>query len=552
MTYHNPTGNLSETELLEQSENRDSDYEKTTSQARPAYTSSRPPLEEKHLNTKFVGVRGNLTWRLVAHVAVTTFCTLLVLGIAIIGIGIWNINRAESKQSREIVASFQSFVKQQQKNGSITTTANMLQAFIRSQNSHPTLGMLGYIDENLKFYRYHYNRDIYNDEELIKGIAKRFDNKNISLYRLKTSTNHYTITSIPIEVKGSEPGHFVMVEKHSDNVEPVIAIGKIYVALSLLVMLLTITATIRTSVTLLHPLKEMREILYSITSEEDLSKRLPISGDTDLGELARQTNLMLGRIQTAFDKEQQLLNDIRHELRTPISALRVNLELMNINDPTDCARSQQMAIEQIDLLQRLTESLETTAQIDRPDFVRPNLENLTDLTLDIYAMVHNLGNFQWKLEPLCEEEAYVDRQRIIQAVLQLCQNASKFTQPGSPIWIGMSVDEAPVLKDADGSVVPGVSAITPATSTSLPKNSHLSSLYIWVRDNGIGIEEKNQRRIFDRFARVDHKIPGSGLGLTIVNAIARAHGGNLSVKSRFGIGSVFTLEIPLVKHKLGS
>lgn len=524
------------------------DSKKIKAENRPAYTSIRPPLEEKQLNTKFAGLRGNLTWRLVIHVAITTFCTLLVLGIAIVAIGTWNINRAESEQSRNLIASFQSFTKQQEQDGTITTTANLIRAFMRSQSNYPTLGMLGYIGNDLKFYRHHYNRDIYDDKELVESIAKQFNNTNITLYYLSTTTNDYVITSIPVQVKGSETGHFVVVDKHSDNIQPVVAIGKIYTALSLLVLLLTIIITTRTSVTMLHPIKEMRETLNSINSEQDLSKRLPISSDTDLGELAKQANSMLGRMQSVFDQEQQLLNDVRHEIRTPITALRVNLELMDVNNPADCAKSRQMGLEQLDLLQRLTESLETTAQIDRPDFVRPHLENLTDLTLDIYEMVQSLGNFQWKLEPLCEAEAYVDRQRIIQAVLQLAQNASKFTQPGSPIWIGMSVDKAPLLKDSAGAPVLGVSAISPTHENSLPETPDCESLYIWVRDNGIGIEEKNQHRIFDRFARVDHKIPGSGLGLTIVNAIAQAHGGNLSVKSRIGIGSVFTLEIPLVKH----
>ncbi|MFQ8870005.1 MAG: ATP-binding protein, partial [Varibaculum timonense] len=70
-------------------------------------------------------------------------------------------------------------------------------------------------------------------------------------------------------------------------------------------------------------------------------------------------------------------------------------------------------------------------------------------------------------------------------------------------------------------------------------------LNLWVRDQGIGIHPKDQQQIFARFMRVDHSYAGSGLGLSIVNAIAQAHGGILQLKSAPAVGSVFNLSLPI-------
>ena len=114
--------------------------------------------------------------------------------------------------------------------------------------------------------------------------------------------------------------------------------------------------------------------------------------------------------------------------------------------------------------------------------------------------------------------AQLDRDRVVQAVQQLCANAVKFSESGTSItvtsgWRGASRSRA---------------------------------LTIAVTDQGSGIDEAEQRRVFDRFARVEeHRgIEGSGLGLPIVQAIARAHGGTVELSSVHGLGSIFTVVLP--------
>jgi len=109
-------------------------------------------------------------------------------------------------------------------------------------------------------------------------------------------------------------------------------------------------------------------------------------------------------------------------------------------------------------------------------------------------------------------------------VLQLCHNAVKFSEPGTTVALGSRV--VPAHGSPDG----------------------LAHAHVWVRDQGVGIAGTEIDRVFDRFARAEtgRGVEGSGLGLSIVSAIAEAHGGRVDVESTLGVGSVFTIVLPVL------
>lgn len=163
-------------------------------------------------------------------------------------------------------------------------------------------------------------------------------------------------------------------------------------------------------------------------------------------------------------------------------------------------------------MHRLTDDLVMLARADAPDFVRRRWTDAAVLTEETFAHAQHLGEREWELSRVAEGTVDVDEQRLAQAWLQLAANAVKFSAPGSRISLGSSLDPA--------------------------------EFRMWVRDSGIGIAPEKVDTVFDRFAQVDRSRGGAGLGLPIVAAIARAHGGRVDVTSEVGVGSTFVIRIP--------
>jgi two-component system OmpR family sensor kinase len=168
-------------------------------------------------------------------------------------------------------------------------------------------------------------------------------------------------------------------------------------------------------------------------------------------------------------------------------------------------------------MQRLVEDIMVLAKSRRPDFVHPEEVVVSDLLAVVADKIAPLGVRNWTIDASTDATAQLDQQRITQALVQLVANALRFTEPGSVIALGARTDAA--------------------------------DLRLWVRDEGVGISAEDQQRIFERFGRGEQVIPGldegAGLGLAIVTAIAEAHHGRVTLDSTVGMGSTFTLVLPL-------
>lgn len=284
---------------------------------------------------------------------------------------------------------------------------------------------------------------------------------------------------------------------------------------------------------LLRPLQALREATAQI-HPEDLSMRVDVGSaeDTDVAELAVRFNQMLDRIEDGVRQQRQFLDDAAHELRTPLTILRGNTELLQPDDAEDVATTQVLLLDELDRMQRLVDELLILARAQRPDFIRRSPTELAELAVESMDRITNLGERQWRLNADAEGEVLVDRQRLIQALVQLAANAVKFSEPGSIVELGTA------LVPADDPRVPDAVAAGAATA---PEYLTLS-----VTDQGLGIPESQLQRVFDRFGRGDNSVnvDGSGLGLPIVKAIVEGHGGSVVVESTEGIGSRFTLWLP--------
>lgn len=283
---------------------------------------------------------------------------------------------------------------------------------------------------------------------------------------------------------------------------------------------------------LLRPLEDLRAAT-ALTSTDDLSQRVQVeAADTDVAELAVRFNSMLDRIEGGVAQQRQFLDDAAHELRTPLTIVRGNAELLRADDPDDVESARALILDEVDRMQRLVDDLLMLARSQRPDFFRPAPVDVTELALEAMERITSLGDRAWRLHAGAEGTAGLDRQRVLQALVQLAANAVKFSKPGSVVELATSW-ASPTSEVARRAMAAG----------AVPAARYL---VLQVRDEGIGIPADQQQRIFERFGRADNIGPadGSGLGLAIVAAIAQAHSGAIGVDSVEGSGSTFTLWLP--------
>ena len=264
---------------------------------------------------------------------------------------------------------------------------------------------------------------------------------------------------------------------------------------------------------LLAPLTTLRRTAEEI-SETDLSLRIPERGNDDISALTRTLNDMLSRLEHAFVGQRQFLDDAGHELKTPLTILQGHLELLDPDDPVEVAETRALLLDEIDRMSRLVGDLILLAKSDRPDFVNPAPVSVERLTHTLLSKARGMGERDWQLDAAAEGIVTMDEQRITQAVLQLVDNAVKHTDTGDTVAIGSEVTGDAVV--------------------------------LWVRDTGPGVPASDREHIFRRFGRsvVRPDDEGFGLGLSIVDAIARAHHGSAYVADDPAPGARFVITLP--------
>jgi signal transduction histidine kinase len=287
---------------------------------------------------------------------------------------------------------------------------------------------------------------------------------------------------------------------------------------------------------LLSPVRRLREATEA-TTFEDLTKRVEVPDSTDdIAQLAMNFNRMLERLESGFDNQRRFVHDASHELRTPMTIIRGYLELLRAGDPDDVDQTRMLLLDELDRMQVLVDDLLILARSGRPDFVTPAWVEADDLLEDVLNRVRVLGERQWRLDAKPGGLIRVDRRRLTQALEQLAANAVKHTSESDRISVGGAW-----VENDDGTPPSGRASVVRELADSASRE-----LEIWVSDTGTGIPAEDHERIFERFGKGSNSATseGSGLGLSIVKAIAEAHGGTVQLESEEGKGSRFVLRIP--------
>lgn len=332
--------------------------------------------------------------------------------------------------------------------------------------------------------------------------------------RIDTPAGPVEYLAVPLRRGDATSGVFVVANFMGEERDEIDASIRTEIVISALVLVVAIAAAWMIAGRLLAPVKQLTETARSIT-DTDLSGRIPVEGHDEIAQLTTTFNAMLDRLEEAFDAQRAFVADAGHELRTPITIVRGHLELMG-DDPDDRAETVAIVTDELERMTRLVEDLLLLAKAEQPDFLHEEPVVLSHLTADVLAKAGPLGDRGWRLDASDDATFDADPQRLTQAWLNLARNAVEHTAPGDEIGIGSSI--------ADGQV------------------------RLWVRDTGAGIDPADRDRIFERFARGatgPRRTEGAGLGLSIVRAIAAAHGGTIELESTPGEGSTFTIVLPL-------
>jgi signal transduction histidine kinase len=269
----------------------------------------------------------------------------------------------------------------------------------------------------------------------------------------------------------------------------------------------------RMATMVLTPVKEVRDTALSI-SESDLRGRIDIQGEDEIAQLASTFNEMLDRLESAFAAQRRFIDDAGHELKTPITIIRGQLEVMG-DDPEDRRRTLRLVMDELDRMSRFVNDLLLLARAERPDFLNLETVDVATLTDELRTKASSLGRRHWTVDNIGVGRIVADRQRLTQAVMQLAENATQHTGDGDHIALGSMVVNGEAR--------------------------------FWVSDSGPGLSEDEQARVFDRFhrGRGARRSDGAGLGLSIVRAIAAAHHGRVELRSSPGEGATFTVMIPV-------
>ena len=274
---------------------------------------------------------------------------------------------------------------------------------------------------------------------------------------------------------------------------------------------------------MVKPIRKLIENMKEIRNGDDLSSRIDVgNGSDEVYELADNYNEMLDRLEYSFEKEKQFTSDASHELRTPVSVINAQLDLLDDKSTIEEYREAEAVIRrQSRRMTTLIEDMLCFSRLDNGSDMYPKYKfDFSALCKSIAEDMKLIGfkriNLEFEIEDkisICGSEKLLTRM-----VQNLIDNAYKYGKENGNIKVTL-------IKEKDNICVLNVS------------------------DDGLGIKEEDKEHIFDRFYRADksrsnrNKTSGNGLGLSMVKKIAQYHDGSVTVDSEYGKGSNFKVSL---------
>ena len=282
-------------------------------------------------------------------------------------------------------------------------------------------------------------------------------------------------------------------------------IARAFILAGVLALALALVASYLAGVRVTAPLRRMAAVAARVDGG-DLEPRMqqtPSSAE-EVGVLADAFNHMLDRLAVAFEAQREFIADASHELRTPLTVVRGQLEVLAASDnvgPDEIRRVERVVQAEVTRMTRLVDDLLLLTAAEGTDFLRLEPVDLREFVTELWDGLELTADRRFELGPLPDGVIRADPDRLAQALRNLARNAIDHTAPGNG------------LVRLEGAPLPG------------------DVLRLSVIDDGPGIPEAERERVFERLYRTDRSrsrvAGGAGLGLSIVRAIAEAHGGGV-------------------------
>ncbi len=274
---------------------------------------------------------------------------------------------------------------------------------------------------------------------------------------------------------------------------------------------------------IVNPFRKVTETLRSKSGSTDQTISIP--GYTETQLLADAYNEMRGRMEAQEASRQEFVSNVSHELKTPLTSMKVLADSLLAQEevPNELYREFMSDMsEEIDRENKIISDLLSLVKMDRQsadlNLKETNINDLIDLVLKRLRPIAAKQNVELVLENYRPILAQIDETKLTLAVSNLIENAIKYNKPEGG-WVHVSLNMDGVY------------------------------FYVKVEDSGIGIPKEYQQFVFERFYRADkshsREIGGTGLGLAITRSVVQLHHGEVRVHSQEGVGSTFTMRIPL-------
>lgn len=367
---------------------------------------------------------------------------------------------------------------------------------------------------------YNAPQELFRDRELVDTWAAVTEPLRAEA---DTEAGAIRYVAVPLSGGGGPEGVYVVVHFPADDLAEVRQVARIIALVSAGVLVASALVAWSLAGRVVRPIRELTNAARSVT-KDDLSRRIPVTGHDELAELGDRFNEMLDRLELGFKGQRQFLDDVAHELRTPITIARGHLEVLG-DDPDERAETIAVVTDELDRMNRYVNDLLLLAKAEQQELLHFEPVDVGELAGDLTQRVSGIADRRWVLDAAPEPgqlAIVADAGRLTQAMLNLASNAVEHTDHGDEIGLGFE---------------------------TVAGNGVSPMVRMWVRDTGPGVDPTIVDHLFQRHVRGaasrTRRTEGMGIGLSIVDVIARAHNGVVDVANVDGGGARFTMTIPI-------
>ncbi|WP_049755262.1 sensor histidine kinase [Petrotoga mobilis] len=358
----------------------------------------------------------------------------------------------------------------------------------------------------------------------IQGKIQKANSGESFFFNLTTDFNWNTRFYVSNAKLKENSNVVIIIGRFTNEIENVLArLKMILISTGVLVMILAGIGGFFYADSSLKPVEKIINTAKNI-EENNLTERIKVNSQDELGRLASTLNQMISRLEKAFEQQKQFTADVSHDLRTPLSIIQAESSLTLKKDRSidEYKKSLELILEETSYMSEIIDKLLFLARSDNKtqfyNFTKTNLKSLLEEVIKKVSPLYHNKSLTLQVEKLEELNIRADKDKLKEALINILDNSLKYTDEGK----------------------------VTISSVKIGNFAKIS-----IEDTGRGIPKEDLHRIFDRFYRGDKARTSSekstGLGLAIVKEIVNAHDGRIEVESEVGKGTVFSLFLPIEK-----